>query len=98
MPPQTYPMCFVRDVSERFVALRRRAGLSQAEVARRTGLQRQLISRFESGRVLDISLWRLLLLLGALDLGLELVPLGPPPTLDDLLLERRAAGTSLKRT
>ncbi|WP_151447324.1 helix-turn-helix domain-containing protein [Lacisediminimonas profundi] len=77
------------DVGEQFQALRRQAHKTQTEVAGLTGLQQEVLSRFERGRGNDFSLGRLLRLAHSLGYELAFVPLGRKPTLADVYEERR---------
>lgn len=69
---------------------RRALGLSQAQVAARSGLRQEKLSLLERGRLPGISVNRLLAVSHALGLELELGPsTRSRPTLDTLLVERK---------
>lgn len=72
-------------------ALRKGAGLTQQETARRVGMRQEALSRFERGRASDFSVAKLLRLAQALGRDLDFGPVHKrTPTLDDVLAERRA--------
>jgi transcriptional regulator with XRE-family HTH domain len=74
-----------------FQALRKDAGLTQEETARRVGMRQEALSRFERGRGSDFSVAKLLRLCQALGRDLDFAPVHKrTPTLDDVLAERRA--------
>lgn len=62
---------------------RKELGLTQAELARRAHLSREMIVRFEGG-VHDIGLRKLLRILGSLDLAISVRPSAEPPVLEEL--------------
>ena len=73
-------------------ACRKQVGMTQAELARLTGVRQESISRFERGRGNDFSLVKLLRLAQAVGYDLELVALtGARPTLSEVLDEVRAS-------
>jgi len=89
MPLNTYStMETLPDVGLRFRQLRKRAGKTQAEVARAVGMRQEALSRFESGRAADFSLTKLLRLLQALDSRLDFTSAARRPTLASVLEER----------
>jgi transcriptional regulator with XRE-family HTH domain len=68
---------------------RKARSLTQADLAKRTGVSRSRIAGLETNRLPEIGLKTVLRLLAALDLDLEVVPnRGVRPTLDDLRRER----------
>jgi transcriptional regulator with XRE-family HTH domain len=77
------------DLGAAFRALRKQAGKTQTEVAQAVGMRQEALSRFESGRAADFSTAKLLRLLQALGLELELRPATRRPTLTAVLQERR---------
>ena len=71
---------------------RKAAGLTQAELARRAGVSRQLVNRLEVGTANGIAFDKLLSVLKVVDCGLDIYPLSDdpsiipvpsPPVLDD---------------
>jgi HTH-type transcriptional regulator / antitoxin HipB len=80
----------VPDVGARFQTLRKAAGKTQTQLAQAVGMRQEALSRFESGSTADFSLGKLLRLLDALDMTLELRPRTARPSLDDVLREVRS--------
>ena len=73
------------------VAERRKAlGLKQHQVAARTGVSEDSLSRFERGAGPEFGARKLLSVLGALGMEVEFVEVGQGGTLDDLRKERGA--------
>ena len=71
------------------LAVRRRAlKLTQAELARRAGVSRELVSRLEGGSVPEVGVRKLIALLAALELELRVDERGAGETLDELRRER----------
>jgi HTH-type transcriptional regulator/antitoxin HipB len=68
----------VRDVGAAVRAARRSAGLSQQVLADRAGVPRQWVSRLETGSNPAAELRKLLDVLAALGLGLDLAPVSEP--------------------
>lgn len=68
-------------------------GLSQAEVARRSGIQQRQVSLFERGR--DVTLSTLTKLAQALDVELMPVPRQDTTRVETLLKGKRAPATSI---
>jgi transcriptional regulator with XRE-family HTH domain len=83
-------MSTLSDLGQQFQTLRKAAGKTQAELASAAGLRQEALSRFERGRGNDFSLVKMLRLLQALGLALEVVPVTRRPTLEAVLDERRA--------
>lgn len=82
------------DVAEALKALRRDAGLSQAEFAKRAAVPRVTLARMETASQGDMSVATLLRLLGAAGHELEFARrAGHSRTLDDILAEQRQQGT-----
>ena len=74
------------------VAQRRKAlGLSQSEVAKRSGITRELLLRFERGQVAEFGSRKLLAVLAVLGLEITFTETGMSGTLDDLRRERGGA-------
>lgn len=69
----------VRDLGAALRDARRRAGLSQQELADRARVSRQWLSRLETGSNPGAELRKVLDVLGALGLSLTLEPLPKPP-------------------
>lgn len=68
---------------------RRRAGLSQQQLAEPLGMSRATISAIEGGRCQEIGFGKLAALLDAVGLELTVAPRRGRPTIDDLRAERR---------
>jgi transcriptional regulator with XRE-family HTH domain len=68
---------------------RKRAQLSQAQLAHPLGMSRATISALESGRCDEIGFAKLAALLDTLGLQMEVCPRKSRPTIDDLRAERR---------
>jgi HTH-type transcriptional regulator / antitoxin HipB len=69
---------------------RKKAKLSQAQLAAPLGMSRATISAIESGRCEEIGFAKLAALLDSVGLELTAVPRSSRPTIDDLRSERRA--------
>lgn len=69
---------------------REREGLTQRQLAERTGLSESSISKFERGEAPDYPLRRVQRLLRALGIRLEALPALPSPDLVDVLEEVKA--------
>jgi transcriptional regulator with XRE-family HTH domain len=78
------------EVGARLQALRKAAGKTQVQLAQAVGMRQEALSRFESGSAADFSLGKLLRLLDALDLTLDLRPRTGRPNLDEVLREVRS--------
>jgi HTH-type transcriptional regulator / antitoxin HipB len=68
---------------------RKRAKLSQEQLARPLGMSRATISALESGRCKEIGFAKLAALLDIVGLELSVAPRKSRPTIDDLREERR---------
>ncbi|MBX5460983.1 MAG: helix-turn-helix transcriptional regulator [Steroidobacteraceae bacterium] len=68
---------------------RKRAKLSQAQLAAPLGMSRTTVSAIESGRCIEIGFTKLSALLDMVGLELTVVPRRRRPTLDELRAERR---------
>jgi HTH-type transcriptional regulator/antitoxin HipB len=73
----------VRDLGAAVRRARREAGLSQQTLADEAGVSRQWLSRFESGKNPSAELRKVLDLLGALGLDVQLVAAAKPETEDE---------------
>ncbi|MDP3294640.1 MAG: XRE family transcriptional regulator [Nevskia sp.] len=74
------------------VAVRRQAlGLKQGDVAQRSGVAQESLSRFERGRSAEFGSRKLLAVLAALGMELHFIPEGSSGLLDELRKERGAA-------
>ena len=71
------------DIQKIVQARRKELGLTQAELARRAHLSREMIVRFENGEH-DIGLRKLLRILSALDLDISVRPGVGRPVLEEL--------------
>jgi len=82
------------EVAEALRVLRRDAGLSQAEFAKRAAVPRVTLARMETASQGDMSVATLLRLLGAAGHELKFARrAGHSRTLDDILAEQRQQGT-----
>ena len=71
------------------VAHRRKAlGLRQQTIAKQTGITPESLSRFERGRGAEFGTRKLLAVLAALGMELDIVPTGQSGSLDELRRER----------
>lgn len=70
---------------------RKKAKLSQEQLAAPLGMSRATISALESGRCEEIGFAKLAALLDIVGLELTIVPRASRPTIDDLRNERRRA-------
>lgn len=68
---------------------RKKANLSQEELAAPLGMSRATISAIESGRCEEIGITKLVALLNIVGLELAVTPRSSRPTLDELRNERR---------
>jgi HTH-type transcriptional regulator/antitoxin HipB len=74
------------------VAEQRKArGLKQSEVARRSGVTRETLLRFERGQLSELGSRKLLMILAVLGLELNFSEVGSSGTLDELRRERGGA-------
>lgn len=68
---------------------RKKAGLSQEQLAAPLGMSRATISALESGRCEEIGFAKLIALLETVGLDVTVAPRSSRPTLDELRAERR---------
>jgi transcriptional regulator with XRE-family HTH domain len=83
-------MTTLSEVAEQLKQARREAGLSQAEIAARAGLNRLTVGRMENLARGDMSVSALVRLLAAAGYDLKVVKAGHSRTLDDILAEQRS--------
>lgn len=84
------PMLLV-DVGPLLKQARRKAGLSQDQLARPLGMSRATISAIEGGRCEEIGFQKLVALLERVGLEITVAPRKSRPTIDDLRAERRSS-------
>jgi transcriptional regulator with XRE-family HTH domain len=77
------------DVAEQLKTARRKAGLTQQQLAERAGLNRLTVGRMENLTHGDMSVAALLRLLEAAGFELKVVKAGHTRTLEDILEEQR---------
>ncbi|MFC0403202.1 helix-turn-helix transcriptional regulator [Paraburkholderia rhizosphaerae] len=84
-------MTTLADISDMLKDARREASLSQEELARRAGVARTTVARMETLAKGDMSVSVLVRLLEAAGCDLKVVAHGFSRTLEDILIEQRAA-------
>lgn len=84
-------MTTLAEVAEQLKRARKEAGLSQAELASRAGVNRLTVGRMENLAKGDMSVSALVRLLAAAGYDLKVVKAGHIRTLDDILAEQRGA-------
>lgn len=89
-------MTDLADVADRLRDVRRDAGLTQAELAKRAGVSRTTVARMETLYYGDMSVMALIRLLDAAGYDLKVVPHGNQRTLDDIKTELRNAPMKLR--
>ena len=82
-------MTTLLDVAEMLRDARKKAGLSQGELARRAGVSRTTVARMETVAKGDMSVSALVRLLDAAGYDLKTVKLGHVRTIEDILVEQR---------
>lgn len=82
-------MTTLSDVAEMLKSARRKAGLSQDELAQRAGVARTTVARMETLAKGDMSVSALVRLLEAAGYDLKLVKPGHVRTVEDILAEQR---------
>lgn len=82
-------MTTLADVADMLRTARRKAGLSQVELAQRAGVSRTTVARMETVAKGDMSVSALVRLLEAAGYDLQLVKPGHTRTLEDILVEQR---------
>jgi HTH-type transcriptional regulator/antitoxin HipB len=88
------PITTLPDVGCRLRALRKAAGLTQAELAKASGVRQEDLSRLETGAAESLQVSRLLSVLQALGHRIEFRPAMAAPTLDRVLEELRLGRNS----
>jgi len=83
-------MTTLSEVAEQLKQARKEAGLSQAELADRAGLNRLTVGRIENLANGDMSVLALVRLLAAAGYDLKVVKAGHSRTLEDILAEQRS--------
>lgn len=78
------------ELGETVAAKRRELGLKQGVVAAHAGITQETLSRFERGQVAEFGARKLLAVLAAMGLELQVVPEGMAGSLDELRRERGA--------
>lgn len=81
----------LQELGEAVAARRKERHLTQADLARRTGLTRELVTRFERGQVTEFGSRKLLAVLAVLGLEITLIEIGTSGSLDELRRERSKA-------
>ena len=76
------------EVGEAVATRRRSLGLKQGEVAARAGISQETLSRFERGKSAEFGSRKLLAVLAALGMELQLIETGASGSLDELRRER----------
>jgi HTH-type transcriptional regulator / antitoxin HipB len=81
----------LQELGESIEARRKECHLTQAELARQAGVTRELVARFEGGRVAEFGARKLLAVLAALGLEMAFIEVGTSGSLDELRRERGGA-------
>jgi predicted XRE-type DNA-binding protein len=87
----TSHMQTLNELGQAVSAKRKMMGLSQKYVAERSGITRELLVRFERGKLADFGSRKLLSVLTVLDLEINFTGIGIAGTLDELRGERSSA-------
>lgn len=82
-------MSTLLDIAEMLRDARKKAGLSQGELAQRAGVSRTTVARMETVAKGDMSVSALVRLLEAAGYDLKTVKLGHVRTIEDILVEQR---------
>lgn len=83
------------ELGVRFKELRRASGDSQDSVAKRTGIDRTTVAKFETGGLSELGASKVERLFQLYGLSLEPVPVRRRPTLDDLRASRERTDKSV---
>lgn len=78
----------LQELGEAVAIRRKNRRLTQAELASRAGLTRELVARFERGNVTEFGSRKLLAVLAVLDLEMTFIEVGTSGSLDELRRER----------
>ncbi len=78
----------LRELGAAIAARRKDRHLTQAELARQSGVTRELVVRFEGGRVTEFGARKLLAVLTTLGMELAFIETGTSGSLDELRRER----------
>ncbi len=81
----------LQELGEAVAVTRKNRRLTQAELADRAGLTRELIARFERGNVTEFGSRKLLAVLAVLDMEMTFIEVGTSGSLDELRRERGGA-------
>lgn len=81
----------LQELGEAVAGRRKNRHLTQAELASRAGLTRELVARFERGNVTEFGSRKLLAVLAVLDLEMTFIEVGTSGSLDELRRERGGA-------
>jgi HTH-type transcriptional regulator / antitoxin HipB len=81
----------LRELGAAIAARRKDRNLTQAEVGRQSGITRELVARFEGGKVAEFGARKLLAVLAALGMELAFIETGTSGSLDELRRERSGA-------
>ncbi len=92
LTPKGY-MTTLLDVAKMLKDARKKAGLSQEELAQRAGVSRTTVARMETAAKGDMSVSALVRLLEAAGYDLKAVKLGHVRTVEDILAEQRQGDT-----
>lgn len=84
-------MMTLTELGEAVAAKRKALGMSQADVASRSGLTRESLVRFERGQLTEFGSRKLLAILAVLGLEISFTEVGMSGTLDELRRERGGA-------
>ncbi|WP_082546043.1 XRE family transcriptional regulator [Rhodanobacter sp. Root627] len=87
----TSNMQTLQEVGEAVAVRRRSLGLKQGEVATRAGISQDVLSRFERGKSAEFGSRKLLAVLAALGMELQITETGASGSLDELRRERGGA-------
>ncbi len=87
-------MTTLADLADQLRRARLEAGLSQADLAQRAGVNRMTVGRMENLTHGDMSVMALLRLLEAAGYDLKVVKAGHQRTLEDILAEQRSDRSS----
>lgn len=81
----------LRELGAAVATRRKDRHLTQAELARQSGVTRELVARFEGGRVAEFGTRKLLAVMAALGMELTFIEAGTSGSLDELRRERSGA-------